>query len=56
MLIKHKRSIIIRKKILKKFYQKQTKKKLVDECVLLYEHVQKLGLEKMFNQLKNGLK
>ena len=26
----------------RKLYQKQTKKKLVDECVLLYEHVQKI--------------
>ena len=36
-------------------YQKQTKEKLVDECVRLYEHVQKLGEEKMIRELSDGL-
>ena len=48
--------LIQEKKRLKELYQKQTKEKLVDECILLYEHVQKLGKEKMINKLKNGLK
>jgi len=48
--------LIQEKKRLKKLYQKQTKKKLVNECILLYEQVQKLGKEKMINELKNGLK
>ena len=39
----------------RKLYQKQTKNKLVDECVLLYEHVQKLGKEKMARELEEGL-
>ena len=39
----------------RKLYQKQTKNKLVDECVLLYEHVQKLGQEKMIRELSDGL-
>ena len=39
----------------RELYQKQTKEKLVDECVLLYEHVQKLGKEKMARELEDGL-
>ena len=39
----------------RKLYQKQTKNKLVDECVLLYEHIQKLGKEKMIRELTEGL-
>jgi len=39
----------------RELYQKQTKEKLVDECVLLYEHVQKLGKEKMIRELSDGL-
>ena len=39
----------------RELYQKQTKEKLVDECVLLYEHVQKLGQEKMIRELSDGL-
>ena len=39
----------------RKLYQKQTKEKLVDECVLLQEHVQKLGKEKMIRELSDGL-
>ena len=39
----------------RELYQKQTKEKLVDECVLLYEHVQKLGKEKMARELSEGL-
>ena len=39
----------------RKLYQKQTKEKLVDECVLLYEHLKKLGKEKMARELEDGL-
>ena len=35
--------------------KKQNKNKLIDECVLLYEHVQKLGKEKMARELEDGL-
>ena len=48
-------SRIMNKIEVRKLYQKQTKKKLVDECVLLYEHVQKLGKEKMIRELSDGL-
>ena len=50
---KHKEKMQIKK--VRKLYQKQTKEKLVDECVLLYEHVQKLGKEKMIRELSDGL-
>ena len=42
-------------KEVRKLYQKQTKERLVDECVLLYAHIQKLGKEKMIRELSDGL-
>ena len=42
-------------KRLKKFYEKHKKSQLVNECILLYQEVQKLGKEKMFIKLKEGL-
>ena len=49
------RKMTIEIKRLKKFYEKHKKSQLVNECILLYQEVQKLGKEKMFIKLKEGL-